>query len=257
MARPVATCVVATVLLVGLALAAPARADLGPPPGKRRVQFEVRVEGLTAFPDMVIAVYPYSLSDGAPTTEHAVLRDGQPLPVGRRSATPKLWAVKKSDYEAFAASYKPTQSAGDPALEAFFASGKARDCGANIQPVFELPFADPRGSAVQSFHADAIDASRCQLTPAAPPHPVPTDTGERATPVTPPPDAPGEGNASAGTDGPPGTTGGGCAGCSAEASAADRSIGGAAVAIWLLGVAVARRRRTPGSDAPSKSTMPA
>ena len=152
--------------------------------------------------------------------------------------------MKKSDYEAFAASYKPTFSASDPALEAFFASGKARDCGASIQPVFELPFADPRASAVQSFHADAIDPSHCQLTPGAPPHPAPTDTGERATPVTPPPDAPREGNASAGTDGPPGTTGGGCAGCSAEDRAGDRWMGGAAVAICLLGVAVARRRRT-------------
>jgi hypothetical protein len=208
------------------------------------VSFEVRVEGLTAFPEMVLVVYPYSLSDGAPTTEHAVLRDGEPLPVGRRSATPKLWAVKKADYEAFAASYKPTFSSSDPALEAFFATGKARDCGATIQPVFELPFADPRGSAVQSFHADAIDPARCQLTQAPPPHPAPTDTGERATPVAAPPDAPHEGNAGAGTDGPSRTTGGGCAGCSTETQEGERWIGAAAVAICLLGVAAARRRRT-------------
>jgi MYXO-CTERM domain-containing protein len=230
MVRPAATCVVATVLLAGFALAAPARADLGPPAGKRSVSFQVRVEGLTAFPEMVLVVYPHSLSDGAPTTEHAVLRDGQPLPVGRRSATPKLWAVTKSDYEEFAATYQPTFSSSDPALEAFFASGKARDCGVTIRPVFELPLADPRASALQSFHADAIEPSRCQLTPGAPPHRAPTDTG-----------------ASAGGDGPPSTTGGGCARCSTDPGAGDRWIGGAAVAIWLLGVAVARRRRTPGS----------
>lgn len=227
--------------MAGVAISASAHADLGPPPGMRRVSFEVRVEGLAAFPEMVVVVYPWSLSNGAPSVEHAVLRDGQPLEVGRRSATPKLWAVKKSDYDAFAASYKPTHSSTDPALEAFFASGKARDCGATVQPVFELPFADPRGAAVQSFKADAIDASRCLLTAAPPPHPAPTDNGQRATPVAPPPDAPREGNA--GPTDPPKAPGGGCAGCSVDAGAGDRWVGVAA-AVCLLGVAATRRRRS-------------
>lgn len=143
--------------------ATPASADLPPPDGVKFVDFAIAVENLAAFPDVVVVAYPWSLSNGAPTTEHAVLKDGQPLEIGRRSPTPKLWAVKKADYEAFAASHKPTHEYQDGPLEAFFKSGKAIACDASVEPDHQLPESDARDRIVQAFRADAIDATRCQL----------------------------------------------------------------------------------------------
>jgi len=261
--------VAATILAATGIAASPAAADLPPPPGVRRVPFQIRVEGLAAFPDMVIVAYPYSLSNGAPTTEHALLKDGEPTGLGRRSPTPKLWAVKKSDYEAFAATYKPTRSFEDAPLDAFFKSGKALDCGVTISPVHQLPIADPRAEATQSFHADAVSATQCKLTAAPPPRPAPTDTGERAEQVAPPPDAPQEGNAlhgnapqtgpsqndgtTAGDGAPPKTQGGGCAGCAtASATVSDRWPVGAAL-LPAIALAWTRWRRAARS---SSTTTP-
>lgn len=213
--------------------ATPASADLPPPDGVKFVDFAIAVENLAAFPDVVVVAYPWSLSNGAPTTEHAVLKDGQPLEIGRRSPTPKLWAVKKADYEAFAASHKPTHEYQDGPLEAFFKSGKAIACDASVEPDHQLPESDARDRIVQAFRADAIDATRCQLVA----------TGDRKATAASAPPAPATDGEALPPENAPAAGAGGCAGCAVSPRGAERALGFSAMAAAVIGVFLRRRPR--------------
>jgi hypothetical protein len=160
-------------LVIAFALAAlastPARADLPPPDGQKFVSYAFRVEGLAAFPEHVLLAFPWSLSSGRPTEEHAVVEDKKPLSVGRRSGAPKLYSMKRSDYDAWKVSYKPpSDNYEDPELKALFVSHKVRVCDAAPSVRHVLSTDDSRSEVVEVIRAVAIDDARCDLdAPAA------------------------------------------------------------------------------------------
>jgi hypothetical protein len=224
--------------LLAAAIASPllatsdAAADLPPPDGEKYVEFAVVIENLAAFPDMVVVAYPWSMSSGAPTTEHARAEDGKPLGVGRRSPQPKLWAIAKADYEAFSATYKATHSYEDPALEALFKSDKVKECNAVVTPSHQLPESDPRDTIIQSFRAEAVAKDACRMVAIAA---KPGEAGATSDGV---PGAPGSAT-------PP--SGGGCAACTTSAQArtggVEKHAGFAAVLTFAVGVSLVLRRR--------------
>lgn len=158
--------------IAALALASHARADAPPPDGKKYVDFRFTVENLAAFPDYVMLAYPTSLSNGAPTYELSLVEEGKPVGLGRRSETPKLYAVKKADFETFRASYKPENDRSkDPALEAFLASDKAVACDQSPSRVGVLPASDARNTVDQTLRVVSIAPGSCHLEAKAIPMP--------------------------------------------------------------------------------------
>jgi hypothetical protein len=170
---PIGAFVVAAVVT----LAAHVRADLPPPEDKKFVGYAFRVGNTKAFPDYVVLAFPWSLSGGAPTKEHALVEDGKPLSVGRRSSTPELYAMKRSEYESWKAEYKPTMEYQDPALDALFASQKVVRCTAKLSPEFLLAKDDPREQVTEAFRVEAIDATSCKIKK--------LDANETPNPTTP------------------------------------------------------------------------
>jgi hypothetical protein len=155
--------VVATVLGLALSGASVASADLPPPDGQKFVNYAFKVEGLGKYADYVLLAYPYSLSNGAPTTEHAKLEDGKETGLGRRSAQPKLYAMNKRAYEEWLESYEPTHSMDDPALTALFTSDKVIPCDAKLTPSYQLATTDPRSAIVEAFRIEALGEKSCKL----------------------------------------------------------------------------------------------
>lgn len=213
-------------LLLGLCLAlaslpaADARADVPPPDGRKYVGFAIRVEGASKFPGYALLAYPWSLSNGAPTWEAGELVDGEALDVGRRSPTPKLWAVPRARWAAFL-QQKGARAAKED-LEAFFATAVA--CDAAVQQQHELPSSDPRTTVVQSFVVSAIDEKSCRL--GAPGAPQPASSGSPAEPRPTPEPQPRSG---------------GCAGCSV-ATEPQQAVATLALALALLARRGPRRR---------------
>jgi len=112
-------------------LPAVASADV-PTPGQRPVPYKLVAEGMEAFPDRVLLAFPWTLSGGAPTEEHAII-DANGTEFGRRSDRAKLWVAKKADYDEWKKTYKPSEVRHeDPALREFFASKKVVLC--NLAP---------------------------------------------------------------------------------------------------------------------------
>jgi hypothetical protein len=198
----------------GLLLLAPslARADLPPPDGTRYVPYRFRVDGSSKqSPDHVIVVYPWSLSNGAPTREQTTTPDGQWVSVGKRSYPPALYVVRKADYEAFVKTYAaadgPTDT--DPKVDAFLA--KSAKCNLAPNPDFTVSDDDPRSAIEEIFVAQTMSDTSCVLT------------------KTNPPDAVGQA-----------PKGGGCAGCttSEHRIASGIGLGG----LFALLVALGRKR---------------
>lgn len=156
--------------VTGLLVLAPAlaRADAPPPTGSHYAQYRFRVDGVSkASPDHVIVVFPWSLSNGAPTREHTMAVEGQWVSVGRRSDDPVLYAVRRTDYEAFAKTYvQPQNFQPDPAMDAFVA--KAVKCNLAPNPTFTLPFYDSRDFIEEIFVAQTISDTSCVLTNTTP-----------------------------------------------------------------------------------------
>lgn len=139
------------------------RADLPPPDGTKFVDYQFRIDGLSKFPDYVILVYPWSTSNGAPTKEHTIAKDGAWVSVGRRSYPPKLYAVKPAALDEFLKTYKPAESFNaDPAMEGFLAKTAACDLAPSAD--FSLPTSDPRDTITEIFTAASISDSSCHLT---------------------------------------------------------------------------------------------
>ncbi|MCA9569588.1 MAG: hypothetical protein KC656_17200, partial [Myxococcales bacterium] len=79
-----------------LLLALAAHADVPPPPGIKRVPYIVKVEGMTADRDPAVVVFPWSDSDGAPTSEVGVVGP-MGLQFGRRvGGQPAFWLVPRA-----------------------------------------------------------------------------------------------------------------------------------------------------------------
>jgi MYXO-CTERM domain-containing protein len=212
-----------------LCSAAPALADLPPPDGTKFVGYGFQVDNLAAFPDYVVLAFPWSMSSGRPSEEHAVVSDGKRLGVGRRSASPKLYAMKRADYEAWKATYTPPQdNYEDPQLRTLFASDKVRVCDQAPEPKFSLDEDDERNEVVQAFRALKIDGATCALELASA-----KDTSAKTEQPS------NDTSPSPSTDGAPKS--GGCAGCTVEPPAGSAwALIGSAVAAALL---VGRRRR--------------
>jgi hypothetical protein len=190
-----------------------ARADLPAPDGMRYVEYRFRVDGSSKqSPDHVIVVYPWSLSNGAPTREQTTAADGQWVSVGKRSYPPVLYVARKADYEAFIKTYAaPDESVdSDPKIDAFLA--KSVKCNLAPNPNFEVQDDDPRSAIEEIFVAQTISDTSCVLTKVTPPDAVGT--------------AP---------------KGGGCAGCttSEHRIASGIGLGG----LFALLVALGRKRR--------------
>lgn len=215
----------AALVLAAVTAAGVASADVPPPDGIKRVGYGFTVSNLAAFPGHVVVAYPWSTSNGAPTTEHAVVSDGVMVPVGARSAPPRLWVVKKADWEAFAATHRPSGSYEDAPLTAFFeTSGKATACDLAPQVRTEIPEEDPRDRVVDAFRAEAIADGRCHLVAAA----APATTGGGPT---------GDAPAPAPAASSPAPSTGGCAGCHVGTT----SHGAGALAFLAAAIAVAIR----------------
>jgi hypothetical protein len=223
-------------LLVVLAPAL-ARADLPPPADKKFVSYGFRVENVKAFPDYVVLAFPWSLSGGAPTKEHALVEDAKTVALGRRSSVPELYAMKKSEYETWKASYKPTHEFEDKALDELFASKKVIRCNAKLTPEFMLDKKDPRTEVLQAFRVESIDAQSCKIAALDAKATTPVATAAAAD--TPAPSPPATTPAS---PTPPSTTpnkAGGCGGCATPAHTDHSSLGWLVLALSAL---VLRRR---------------
>lgn len=216
-----------------LALPAVARADLPPPDGKKFVAYGFVVENVKAFPDYVLLAFPWSLSNGAPTKEHALVEEGKTVRLGRRSSAPKLYPMKRGEYETWKASYKPTHEFDDPALEALFSGKRVLPCGVELTPKTMIEKSDPRDEVVDALRVESISASACKVAlaktapPAATAKPeAPPSPSTAASAPAPAPNAPAK---------PPG-----CGGCAAQPE------GEPGFAFWsalTLGALLRRRRR--------------
>jgi len=171
--------VAGSLFVLAVCMALPARADAPPPDGQKYVGFALSVDGLAATPDHVVVAYPWSLSSGAPTYEHAVLTEGTPLRIGRRSPDVVLWAVPKAAWEAFEKTLPPAgdEDARRAALAAFFAGPTAVRCNLAPEHVWTLPTSDPRDVVEDRLAVEAIDATTCRLARVAMKAPAPTKSG--------------------------------------------------------------------------------
>jgi MYXO-CTERM domain-containing protein len=202
-----------------------AHADLPAPRGDKYVSFAFAVEGVGALADVVLLAYPTSQSDGAPTAELSVLSDGLPIELGRRSPQPKLYVIRRADFDAWrAANPTPPREFDDPTVQALL--GKAVTCDLEPTPSFSLPESDPREQILEVLIAKKVDATVCELEPKG---------GATTSPAT---------------DGAPPPTGepqtprakGGCASCAVDDGGATwLGLGSFVLALGLF----MRRRRGP------------
>lgn len=139
-----------------------ARADVPPPDDKKYVGYAFQVDGVAKFPDRVIVAYPWSMSNGAPTREAALAEDGKPVSVGRRSAPPVLYAVKREAWDTFVKTITPDERDIDAKITPFLAASGVK---CNKQPSMQsvLPKSDPRNEIVEAFQVKAIDDKVCDL----------------------------------------------------------------------------------------------
>jgi hypothetical protein len=155
-----------------VALTSTAHADAPPPDGKKHVGYAFKIQGLAAFPDHVVVAWPWSLSNGSPTREYAVLTDETPLRVGRRSPTVKLYAVGKAAWEAFVKAElnnaQPDNDAQVSALNAFLVAPNAAACNENPNDIHVISDSDPRSVVEDVFSAKMLSASSCELTRTSP-----------------------------------------------------------------------------------------
>ncbi len=145
-----------------------ARADAPPPAGKKRVGYGFVVENLAAFPDHVLLIYPWSLSNGAPTREYTQIEEGVRVGVGRRvSGTPKVHAMRRAAYEEWKQGYTPVADhfdEDDAALEALFAREDVVECSVSLNPRHTVSRLSSADKVEDRFRAERIDDERCTLS---------------------------------------------------------------------------------------------
>lgn len=154
-----------------VALGSTAHADAPPPSGQKYVGYQFKVQGLGA--EQQLVAWPWSLSNGSPTREYAVISDDTPVSVGRRSPTIQLFAVDKAKWQAFATERlgnQPPQTDEDrAALDAFLANAVRCNVHPNDQHV--LPTSDPRDTIEELFVAKSVSPTSCVLEATPQPQP--------------------------------------------------------------------------------------
>lgn len=208
-------------------------ADVAAPRGDKYVPFAFTVLDVSKFADFVVFAYPTSQSNGAPTAELAVVSEGAPVMLGRRSGQPKLYAMKRADFDAWKSGYTPTRAFDDPVVQALLA--KATPCDVEPTMSFVLPTSDPRETILEELVAKKIDATTCDLEPKG---------GATAPDAAKTPDAPSKPDASTPSASAPK---GGCASCTIEEGGAAwaglASLGAALLVLVRGGSRKPRRRR--------------
>lgn len=211
--------------LIGLLLSSSSvRADLPPPNGQKFVPFYATVTGLDA--DHVLLVYPWSLSNGAPTEEIGVLAEGSKLAFGRRiMGEPKIYAMKKAEWEAKKAEITSLPVEG------------ALDCGTTISPR-HLVDRDAPDEILASYRVAELSDSACRLAigDAEPSEPAPSDTPSDP-PASAPTDAPSDVAAPVTPAANETPSAGGCAACCIIPA------GASSAPWWLLGLGILAWRR--------------
>lgn len=195
--------VAALVALAAASVASTALADVGPPPGAKRVDYRFTVTGTTANKDYVLLAFPCGTSNGAPMDEMVLVGEDVPVVVGRRGGSCPFYAMKRADFDGWIKSH-PDGPDHDKAMGELFKSKQVVACtGEKPTPAFTLPDGDPRDTIKQAFKVSKLDADGCVIAAAdvTPPAPTPsaaplgTATGLPATtsttangppPVTPP-----------------------------------------------------------------------
>ena len=203
--------------VAALAVVAPAAADLPPPEGEKFVGYRFVVTGIPAASGRVLVAYPCGTSNGAPVAEYRRLEEGKAVDVGRRGGTCEVYSIAQAAFDAFVATYQPSDQMGhDPAVDALIGAGVT--CTGGPQLNFVLPSSDGRDVIEQALTVSTLDATTCAFGPSA--------------------------GSSANAPAPSQT---GCRGC---ASTGDPTGALAVVAIFGgAGLVVARRRRLRGSAA--------
>jgi hypothetical protein len=149
-----------------------ALADLPPPDGTKNVGFSFKITGVAAAPDRVVFSYPCSPSNGAPMMELVKVEEGVAIPMGRRGGGCPLYAIAKSDYDAWA---KQTPR---PTPETLVA--KAMKCTGAVTPAFTTSTSDSRNEIQQTLEVTKLDATTCAIGARA----IPAATGAASTPTT-------------------------------------------------------------------------
>jgi MYXO-CTERM domain-containing protein len=239
--------------VVGLAVAfagSVARADLPPPDGQKFVPYGFRVEGVSAQTDWVLLAYPCSDSNGRPMDEYQVVSEGANIGVGRRGGTPRLYAMKRADYDAFAKTYKPSDAFPDKALADLFGGNKVVACDKGPTPVHQISSSDPRAGVTESLKLVSVDASSCHVVAVADGSAAPSATANAtASPAVAPAASSTAGAPAVGTNSPVGPSdaagdapkSGGCAGCAVDG--ADGREGALVAGLGALALVIAMKRR--------------
>lgn len=145
------------------------RADIPPPPGNKQVTFGVRVENVERFPEYVLLVFPWGLSDGAPIRSIGEVQENTVLSFGRRvGGVPTFYAMRRADFDAWRtgnprASLYPSEEQ-IAAMNTLFASDRVVNCNVTISPVHVVPDSGP-DEVVHVFRAEEISAAACRITP--------------------------------------------------------------------------------------------
>ena len=148
-----------SLLSIFLLLASIARADLLPPEGEPRpVPYEIEVTG-SQTDSHVLAIFPWSLSNGRPMTGVKFAVPNQPIRFGKSiDGDPAFYVVQTS---------KQTEAEGLPAddLETWFAdTANAKECtGAAIALVHEPPRVEGAARNVDYFNVDSLNAAGCNV----------------------------------------------------------------------------------------------
>ncbi|MCC6622495.1 MAG: hypothetical protein IT385_14620 [Deltaproteobacteria bacterium] len=160
----------AVAAVFALSLTAPlARADEPPADGLKYASNTFKVTGLAKFPEHVVVAFPWSLSNGAPTREHVVMKEGEAVHIGRRSPAITLWAVKKTAWDAFAkAELGQDEDANAAALTEFLKAPNAVACDARPERVGTISKDDPREVIEHELVVKSIGDAACDLELAAP-----------------------------------------------------------------------------------------
>jgi len=151
------------------AIDATARADVPPDDGWKYVGNNFRATGLAAFPDHVLVAYPWSASNGAPTREHVVMKEGEAVSIGRRSPDIVLWAVRRTAWETFAKTLTRDEDTDAARLDAFLRAPDAVACDARPEPIGTLRDDDPRDVVEHTIVVRALADDACKLELARPP----------------------------------------------------------------------------------------
>ncbi len=152
------------VVATSLSFGGESKADLPPLDGTKFVSYSFTVEGLAGFKDFVVFAYPWSLSNGAPTREHTVIENDEPVRVGRRSPTPKLYAMPRAAYDRWKESYEPRADHENPALDALIKRPDIVKCTGGPAPRFSLPSDNGRSKIVDRLSATKIAAGACTIS---------------------------------------------------------------------------------------------